>query len=91
MVPAVCVPVKDLKNTSEFTETVQSANGPVIVTKNGHEAFVSMSMECYEALQLDAARSQLYRAIDRAEEDMAAGRYVDARELSAKLRARYGV
>lgn len=91
MAPSICVPVKDLKNTSEFTDTVQSADGPVIVTKNGHEAFISMSMEVYEALRLEAARSELYEKIDRAEADMAADRYVDARELSAKLRDRYGL
>lgn len=45
-----CVPMKELKNTAAFTETVQSAGGPVIVTKNGSEAFVSMSMDCYESL-----------------------------------------
>ena len=65
MSPAICVPTKELKNTAEFTETVRSAGGPVVVTKNGKEAFVSMSMDCYEALCLEGARARLYESIDR--------------------------
>ena len=91
MAPAICVPVKDLKNTAAFTETVQSTSGPVIVTKNGQEAFVSMSLGCYEGLCAEAARSRLYQAIDRAEDDYASGRSIDARQLSSDLRQRYGL
>lgn len=91
MAPATCVPVKELKNTSSFTDTVQAAKGPVIVTKNGQEAFVSMSMDCYESLCLDAARARLYQAIDFAEDDFTAGRVVDARGLGAGLKDRYGL
>ena len=50
MAPATCVPMKELKNTAEFTDTVQNAAGPVLVTKNGREAFVALSMSGYEAL-----------------------------------------
>ncbi len=91
MAPATCVPVKELKNTSSFTDTVQAAKGPVIVTKNGQEAFVSMSMDCYESLCLDAARARLYQAIDLAEDDFTAGRVVDARGLGVGLKDRYGL
>ena len=91
MSPATCVPVKELKNTAEFTQIVQSAPGPVIVTKNGHESFVSMSMDCYRQLCAESARSCLYRAIDRAEEDVRTGRVVDAHQAGASLRARYGL
>lgn len=91
MPPATCVPMKDLKNTAAFTRTVQSASGPVFVTKNGSEAFVSMSMECYEALLEDAARSRLYLAIEQGEADIAAGRTQDAHEAIAQLRDRYGL
>lgn len=87
----VCVPIKDLKNTAEFTETVRRAGGPVTVTKNGRSAFVSMTPEHYEALRLEAARAQLYRVIDRAEADIDAGRVTDARESQASLRERYGL
>ncbi len=91
MSPAICVPVKALKNTAEFTQTVQSAAGPVLVTKNGHESFVSMSMECYQQLCIESARSSLYQAIDRAEADVAAERLADADQVSSSLRQRYGL
>ena len=91
MSPAICVPTKELKNTAEFTETVRSAGGPVVVTKNGKEAFVSMSMDWYEALCLEGARARLYESIDRAEADITAGRVRDARAVGSDLRARYGL
>ena len=88
---AICVPMKDLKNTAEFTETVCRADGPVFVTKNGREAFVSMSVAEYDSLRLEAARAELYRAVDRAEADIVSGRVADMRESNAALRARYGL
>ena len=91
MAPAICVPTKELKNTAEFAETVQAADGPVVVTKNGKEAFVSMSMGCYEALLLEGARARLYESIDRAESDIVAGRTHDAKQFSANLREKYGL
>ena len=83
--------MKDLKNTAEFTETVCRADGPVFVTKNGREAFVFMSVAAYDSLRLEAARVELYRAVDRAEADIATGRITDARTSNAGLRARYGL
>ncbi len=91
MSPAICVPSKALKNTAEFTQTVQSASGPVLVTKNGRESFVSMSMEVYQQLCIESARSRLYQAIDRAETDIDAGRLKDAGQVSSSLRQRYGL
>lgn len=86
----MCVPMKELKNTAEFTRTVCEAEGPVIVTKNGKGAFVSLSMEMFEALKLEAARARLYQAVDRAESDVSNGRVVSSEELVATLRARHG-
>ena len=88
---ATCVPMKELKNTAEFTETVQAATGPVMVTKNGREAFVALSINSYEALCAEAARAELYRLVDGAEEDIAAGRVMDAHKASADLRGKYGL
>ena len=87
----VCVPIKDLKDTTAFAETVAEARGPVIVTRNGKDAFVSMSMDEYESMKMEAARSRLYQSIDRAEADFREGRTHDASETIAPLEARYGV
>lgn len=91
MAPVICVPTKELKNTQNFTATVQGAEGPVIVTKNGKDAFVSMSLDCYDAMMREGARARLYESIDRAEADIADGRLVDAHAKSFELRARYGL
>lgn len=88
---AICVPVRELKNTSAFTRTVQDADGPVYVTKNGTAAFVSLSTEAFEALEQEAARSHLYAAIDRAESDIEAGRVRNGHKVIAELRERYGL
>lgn len=61
------------------------------MTKNGKEAFVSMSLDCYDALVREDARARLYESIDRAEADIVAGRLGDARAKSSELRVRYGL
>ena len=87
----VCVPIKDLKDTTAFAETVAEARGPVTVTRNGKDVFVSISMDEYESMKMEAARSRLYQSIDRAEADFREGRPHDASETIASLEARYGV
>lgn len=88
---SICVPIKDLKDTAAFTNTVQKSDGPVIVTKNGHEAFVSMSIAEYESLKIEAARAKLYQAIDRAEADIANGNVTPAEETVSYLKKRYAL
>lgn len=88
---SVCVPIKKLKNTAEFARIVREADGPVVVTRNGYDEFVSMTPERYEALRLEAARARLYQVIDRAEDDVRAGRTTDARTSIAETRKRYGL
>ena len=61
------------------------------MTKNGKEAFVSISLDCYDALVREGARARLYESIDRAEADIAADRLGDARAKSSELRVRYGL
>ena len=70
----VCVPIKDLKNTATFSKLVESSPDPVIVTRKGRESFAVMTVEELDALRLEAARAQLYRDIDEAEDDFAHGR-----------------
>lgn len=87
----VCMPIKELKNTADFTRTVHEADGPVIVTKNGVPAFVSMTKEQYDALCFEASRSRLYDEIKRGEFDVQAGRTVDAHDSISRMRERYGL
>ncbi len=87
---SVCVPIKDMKNTAEFTDTVTKSPEPVFVTKNGREAIVSMSPEVYEGLRREAARARLYDVVERGLEDVRLGRCADAKMVSKNLRAMYG-
>ena len=87
----VCVPIKDLKNTATFSKLVESSPDPVIVTRNGRESFAVMTVEELDALRLEAARAQLYRDIDEAEDDFAHGRMTEASESQRRARERYGL
>lgn len=88
---ATCVPIKELKNTSEFTKLVHESSEPVTITKNGYETIIAMTPERYDALRLEAARAKLYGIIDQAEMEIAAGNMVDARSSNQEARARYGL
>ena len=87
----VCVPIKDLKNTATFSKLVESSPDPVIVTRNGRESFAVMTVEELDALRLEAARAQLYRDIDEAEDDFAHGRMTEVNESQRRTRERYGL
>ena len=87
----VCVPIKDLKNTATFSKLVESSPDPDIVTRNGRESFAVMTVEELDALRLEAARAQLYRDIDEAEDDFAHGRMTEANESQRRTRERYGL
>lgn len=86
-----CVPVRDMKNTAEFTRTVRDAEGPVTVTKNGYDELVVMTPDDYEALRRDAAEAHLLSVLIRSERDLAEGRAEDGAEFVSSLRVRYGL
>ncbi len=87
----VCVPVKDMKDTAAFARTVESAPGPVTVTRNGYDAFVVMRTDDYEAMQQELAKGRLLARVARAERDSAGGRYADAPAFLVSLRSRQGL
>ncbi len=86
-----CIPIKEIKNTTEFARIVEESPEPVIVTRNGREAFAAMSIELLDAMRMERARAELYRLLDEAEEASRAGRVVDARESIQRTRDRYGL
>lgn len=88
---AVCIPIKEMKNTADFTEAVRSAGEPVFVTKNGREALVSMSPDVYEGLLREGTRARLYDVVNRGLEDTYSGRVSDARSVVKGLRSSYGL
>lgn len=87
----MCIPIRDMKDTASFAETVLAAQAPVIVTKNGKEALVTMSPEVYEGMRREAARARLYDIVDRGLSDVENGRSQEADVVTARLREKYGL
>lgn len=53
----VCVPVKDMRDATRFTETMESSTGLAAVTKNGFNQFVAIRSEDYGRLEAELARA----------------------------------
>ena len=87
----VCIPAKDMKDTAAFARTIEEASGPVVVTKNGYDAFAVMWAGDYEAMQLELAKSKFLGRIAHAEYEYAPGNFADGRKFSESLRAKYGL
>ena len=87
----VCVPIRAMKDTAKFAATVEESDGPVTVTKNGRDAFVVMGTEEYAAMSEEVAKAKLLGRMLTAEEELAAGDYVDGAAFTAQVRARYGL
>ena len=90
----VCVPIKDLKDTAKFAKTVEQAAGPVVVTKNGYDAFVVMRSADYDELvngREEAAKQKLLARIAIAEREKAEGKYTDGPTAMARLREKYAL
>ena len=87
----LAVPVRETKDTAGFAKTVAEAGGPVIVTKNGREEYVALSMEEYDSLKYNATMSDLYAALLVSERQGAEGKVTGVEELRAELGKRYGV
>ncbi|WP_307738801.1 type II toxin-antitoxin system prevent-host-death family antitoxin [uncultured Parolsenella sp.] len=86
-----CLPITALKNTSAFSESVRNSDGPIIITRNGHEDFAVIRLDDLEALRQESARAHLYQLVSEAEASVAEGRVRDARASQAEARARYGL
>lgn len=82
------IPIRDLKDTSAVSQMCNETNEPVYITKNGYGDMVIMSMKAYEERLwlLDA-----YSKLAESEDDLNAGRTVDARSALKDLRAKYGL
>ncbi len=78
----VCVPIRDMKDTSKFSELVNREH-EVIVTKNGYNAFRCISESRMEALELQEAKEKLRSRLILAAEETKAGLTIPYEELSA--------
>lgn len=82
-----CIPIRDLKNTSEISQMCKNSNEPIFITKNGYNDMVIMSAEVYEKIRLYS----VYEKLAEAEADIAQGRISDAKASLSALRSKYGL
>jgi prevent-host-death family protein len=67
----VIKPISDLRNRAkELSQLCHDSDEPIFITRNGEGDMVLMSLAAYERLQ---AQLDLYRLLDEAETDVAAG------------------
>ena len=82
------IPIRDLKNTSEVSQMCKESAEPIFVTKNGYGDMVIMSMELYEK---KLALLDVYAKLSAAEEQVKAGKVLDAEEGLRAIREKYHV
>ena len=68
----VCVPIRDLKDTSKFSDLVEREQ-EVIVTKNGYNAFRCISEDRMESIKLQEAKEKLRSRLILAAEETKQG------------------
>jgi len=67
----VIKPISDLRNrTKQLSRLCHASREPIFITKNGQGDMVLMSVAAYERMEGQLA---LYRLLDEAERDVAAG------------------
>lgn len=88
---AVCVPVRDMKDTAAFARLVRESPEPVTVTKNGYSEFVVMRSEDYDLMREEVAKARLIRVLADADKAYESGEYVDGASFISDVRERYGL
>lgn len=86
-----CVPISDLKDTTEFSRKVAAAGEPVIVTKNGYEQFVVIDAELFRSYRKETPDEHLERLLSEADRDIKAGRTSDMLSGIKEMRQAYGL
>ena len=86
-----CVPIRDIRDTAAFAERVAKSPDPIVVTKNGKDAFVALSGSSYDELARSRAESRLLERILLAERERAEGVTTDFFADLDELGAKYGL
>ncbi len=80
------IPIRDLKDTAAISQMCSASKEPVFITKNGYGDMVIMSMKAYEERML---MQDVYAKLVEAEDEIRAGKTVDARTALKELRAKH--
>lgn len=86
---ALCVPVREMKDTAKFLAVVEGSKDPVTVTRNGRDALIVMTPEAYDGLKSELAHERLMRRLDRAELEFDSGEQLDGSAFLDALLDRY--
>ena len=82
-----CVPIRELKDTTNISQLCHASSEPITITKNGYEDMVIMSAEVYERIRLYS----IYEKLMEAERDIESGAVSDAFDSVTALRGKYGL
>ncbi len=82
------IPIRDLKDTAAISQMCSASKEPVFITKNGYGDMVIMSMKAFEERML---MQDVYAKLAEAEDEIRAGKTVDARTALKELRAKHGL
>ena len=88
---AICVPIKDLRDTAAFDEMVATSASPITVTKNGYDRFVCVKSSEFDRWEQADARARLLERIMISERERTQGLGSDAFEAAESLKAQYGL
>lgn len=75
----------------EHISMVQETGRPLYVTSNGRTAAVVLSPEAYDALLEKAELAETLIMLQKSEEDIRAGRVMDARTALREIVSQYGI
>ena len=87
----VTVPVRDLKDTTRICQVSKEHPDGVVVTKNGYQELVLVQPDAYEEMARAREKQRIYAMLAEAEEDLKAGRLIDADTALAEIWARHGL
>ena len=82
-----CIPIRDLKDTTNISQMCHASKEPITITKNGYEDMVIMSAEVYNRIRLYS----VYEKLVEAENDIAEGKVTDAFSVMSAMRSKYGL
>ena len=80
------IPIRDLKDTAAISQMCNESSEPIFITKNGYGDMVIMSQKTYDE---KVAELDIYVKLAEAEEQLTAGKTVDAFEAIRDLRTKY--
>ena len=82
------IPVNELKNTAQITQTCKESDVPIIVTKNGYGEMVLMSIPLYEKTMAEVQAATL---VNEALDEIDAGAQpVEGHSFLTSMKERYG-